>query len=716
MATLVLTAVGTALGGPLGGLLGAAAGQAIDARWLTPGGRRGPRLSDLRVQTSSYGTAIPRLYGRMRVAGTVIWSTDLIEQRQRRSAGKGQPKATTYSYSASFAVALSSRPIVSVRRIWADGNILRGSDGAFADNTVLRVHLGTEDQPADPLIASAEGMGAAPAYRGVAYAVFEALDLSAFGNRIPSLTFEIEADDGPVTLATPAEDVLVDLLQAEAPVITGYALTGGSRRDAIAPLAGLLPISRRPGAGWQVLHDLAAAVVLPGPAGLSEMPQAERRTGAADRLPHEVAVVHFDPARDFQNGVQVASQPGGNAAGLTLDLPVAADAPAARALADRESARLRGAQRGATWPAGLAGLAMEPGALVVADGAYMRVRERRIEGGIAGLALEGFAGLTMPLRPADGGRTVHSPDLPTGETVAALFDLPALAPSDIDQVRLVLAAGGTGAGWRRAGVSLSPYAGAAVDDVGVVQAVAMIGQVAALGGNGTAALCDDASWIEVSLARDDMALHNADDVDLLAGANLAMAGSELLQFGHVEPLGARRWRLTRLLRGRFGSGLGTAVGAPFCLLDDPALLPMGDGARTPQIGGAVMIAATGTAAAISLPIEAAGGAQKPLAPVHLNARWQADGGLNISWVRRSRQGFAWRDGVDVPLDAGVEAYRLRLIAGTVSTAVETSAPTWIVAATDITHWRAAGATMLSVEVAQIGALALSDPHNCQFPL
>ena len=42
--------------------------------------RRGPRLGDLAVQTSSYGSAIPRIYGRMRVAGTVIWATDLKEE------------------------------------------------------------------------------------------------------------------------------------------------------------------------------------------------------------------------------------------------------------------------------------------------------------------------------------------------------------------------------------------------------------------------------------------------------------------------------------------------------------------------------------------------------------------------------------------------------------------------------------------------------------
>ena len=89
MATLVLSTVGTALGGPAGGAIGAIIGQSFDQQLLSPV-RRGPRLGDLRVQSSSYGTQIPRIYGSMRVAGSVIWATDLVEGEQTTGA-KGQP-------------------------------------------------------------------------------------------------------------------------------------------------------------------------------------------------------------------------------------------------------------------------------------------------------------------------------------------------------------------------------------------------------------------------------------------------------------------------------------------------------------------------------------------------------------------------------------------------------------------------------------------------
>ena len=107
MATIVLTAVGSAIGGPIGGSIGAFIGQQIDARIFAPKGREGPRLKDLTISTSSYGQPIPRQFGRMRVGGTVIWSTDLIESKRKEKGRKGQPSTTVYSYSASFAVALS---------------------------------------------------------------------------------------------------------------------------------------------------------------------------------------------------------------------------------------------------------------------------------------------------------------------------------------------------------------------------------------------------------------------------------------------------------------------------------------------------------------------------------------------------------------------------------------------------------------------------------
>lgn len=91
---------------------------------------------------------------------------------------------TTYAYFANIAVGLCEGPIAFVRSVWADGKPL---DLA---GVTMRVHRGDEAQAPDPLIVAKEGAGA-PAYRGTAYAVFERLPLSAWGNRVPQLAFEV---------------------------------------------------------------------------------------------------------------------------------------------------------------------------------------------------------------------------------------------------------------------------------------------------------------------------------------------------------------------------------------------------------------------------------------------------------------------------------------------------------------------------------------------
>ena len=53
-----------------------------------------------------------------------------------------------------------------------------------------------DSQARDPLIAAADGQASTPAYRGIAYAVFEDFQLGDYGNRISSLTFEVTGDEG----------------------------------------------------------------------------------------------------------------------------------------------------------------------------------------------------------------------------------------------------------------------------------------------------------------------------------------------------------------------------------------------------------------------------------------------------------------------------------------------------------------------------------------
>jgi hypothetical protein len=200
MAQLVLSNVGAAIGSELlpqglsafggeisgaaiGRAIGSVAGAAIDARYLTPP-VQGPRVKDFHVTSSREGANIPVVYGRMRVGAEVVWAATFKERREM-GGGKGGPRVTDYSYSLSFAVGLCEGEIARVSRCWANGE-------AFDLSKVTwRLYRGTEDQSPDPLIEAIEGAGEAPAYRGLAYIVFEDLPVDAFGARLPQLSFEV---------------------------------------------------------------------------------------------------------------------------------------------------------------------------------------------------------------------------------------------------------------------------------------------------------------------------------------------------------------------------------------------------------------------------------------------------------------------------------------------------------------------------------------------
>jgi hypothetical protein len=94
------------------------------------------------------------------------------------------------------------------------------------------------------MIAAAEGAGGTPAYRGLAYAVFEDMQLAEYGNRIPSLSFEIEADEGPVSIGSIAEELSGGVLVAgNSPDLIGYAAGGDSVRSAVESLSAFVPLS-----------------------------------------------------------------------------------------------------------------------------------------------------------------------------------------------------------------------------------------------------------------------------------------------------------------------------------------------------------------------------------------------------------------------------------------------------------------------------------------
>tara|TARA_R110002050_G_scaffold48221_3_gene112148 strand:+ start:31658 stop:35503 length:3846 start_codon:yes stop_codon:yes gene_type:complete len=223
MATILLQVAGAAIGGAFGPV-GAAIGSAIGA---TVGGMldtslinstrtiAGRGLSGARIPSADEGSPILRVHGSMRIAGALIWATRFEETvRRERQGGKGGgPKVESYHYHANFALGLCEGPIAFVRRVWADGRELD------LESLDMRIYRGTATQLPDPLIEAKQGAGRAPAWRGLAYVVFERLPLDDYGNRIPTLQFEVVRPVGSLEAAIEAVALIPGATEH------GYALT-----------------------------------------------------------------------------------------------------------------------------------------------------------------------------------------------------------------------------------------------------------------------------------------------------------------------------------------------------------------------------------------------------------------------------------------------------------------------------------------------------------
>ena len=205
---------GAMLGASVGGMAGGIAGnvfwpEKIDINHPLP-----PKPHENRVQVSTYGNPIPIIYESGRVAGNIIYMSDVVETIER---SKHRQDGVRYyemvkTYTATFAISFSEGPVVGLARIWINGKIFAdyrdptgpyyptgdvGLASANLDTSVARaaafysVYLGTEAQAADSALSTLLTAAETPTYRGIFYIVFRDFPVGEFSG-IP--TIEIETD------------------------------------------------------------------------------------------------------------------------------------------------------------------------------------------------------------------------------------------------------------------------------------------------------------------------------------------------------------------------------------------------------------------------------------------------------------------------------------------------------------------------------------------
>lgn len=349
-------------------------------------------------------------------------------------------------------------------------------------------------------------------------------------------------------------------------------------------------------------------------------------------------------------------------------------------------------------------LEVRPGDLarLSGDPTVWRVVASTIEGMRVRLSLVVHGAASWPAREAEPGRATGEVDLPAGETRLMVVDLPPLGGSSETPLVAVMA-NGTSPGWRRAVLQTSRDGGTSWEPLGATAMPATIGIATSVLGTGPGMTIDRINHVDIELVHAGLILADADDAALAGGANFAMLGAEAIQFGRATPLGGASWRLSELWRGRHGTGSAMAthgLADEFALIENAAIRFLAS--EDAAVGAVVSAQGVGDALPVPVVIASADRALRPLAPVWLNAM-PGDEGTRLCWIRCSRDGFVWRDGVDVPLAEEREAYWLEASGGGVAVSVEVSEPQWTLPL-DF----AAPGTGVTVSVRQIGRHGLSD--------
>lgn len=638
MATVMFSTLGRAVGGPFGAAVGAVAGGTVDS---TISQRAGGNTASL-VQRSAYGQPIPRLYGRVRTAGLMIWALPMQQGGQKGSGRK--------AYATSFAVALSSRTIIDVGRIWADGREFRNTAGDFQIDTRMRLYRGDRAQPVDPAIAGAEGATGAPAYQGLSYVVFEDFSLAPFGNRIPNLNFEVIADDGD-DLAGWMRDLAAETGMPVSetmgePRFNGFIASGGRWIDDIATFSELAGLSLVFTSGSAHLSHSPRTVVIPkadilGADGNSA-DGSSRRLATGERL-RSLSVGYQDPDRDYQQGrQQVTRRREGGAADIQEAL--VASASSARKIAETLLAARDAAVSRCEILLPWRWLDLNVGDWLAVEElpARWRITDVAIENALVRIGAEALPVTSSAVPESDGGRGLPAPVVPVPPTLLSVFEAPLPLKPGSDGPGIWVAPTG-GDGWKGAEIRWETAGEEAV--LGQVGEPSPAGTLLADCKAGPVTCWDETASLLIDTTGMQSGFESRPALDVLGGANLLLVGDEFMQYRSSVPIDTTKFRLSGLLRGRMGTeyavrehAAGTHVQQ--ILATNLLFIPVSaDAIGAEKIISAYRLIDGFPDAERAWTVRGSG--ISGLGPVHLSAEKRVNGDILFSWISRSRANFDW---------------------------------------------------------------------------
>lgn len=684
----------------------------------------GPRLEDLQVQQSAYGTNIPLLYGTARIAGNIIDASDFMETKNVKKKKKlgiiTVAKNTTYTYAVHLAVLLCEGPLSTtskIGRIWANGEVIfdstsnnpdaiDGLDGTYIltydrdKNThaymdQFRFYRGTHDQAPDTALEAYHGVGNVPAYHGVAYGMLDNLQLEKWSNSIPNLEFEV-IDTVDPSVETVVEnlgsrvgiEIYANKLRNE--ICRGYVVTqAGHAWSAVEPLAGAYSfdvvadraIIKAVKRGAKIRAHIPNEDLAGKPVGEGVKDTKSLNRADVLGLPSEVVLSYRDVGRDYQTNSQRAFRDEGDTNNkIAVEIPITLTADEARRIADRMLWEAWASTRQVTFSTTRRWDGLEATDIVTLDiGTERRAfrLERATEGRNGVIDFEGvFEDPTVyesTVQGDVGNLATNVIKLP-GPSNLHPMDAPIVDDTD-DDTGIYYGVSAPGLGWRAAVVQRSDDGGLSYDDITDVFVTATVGYVLGTLGAARTDLFDELNELIVTLIGPDNELDTVTELDIFNGKNLAWVGAadgsfgEWIQFRTVTEVGSPMvYHLTGLVRGLYGTehAVGNHSADEVFILYDGAVDRSEDPATEWNITRKYRAVSDYTEASDAPVIDATntGEGKRPLSGVQLRGdRNGTNNDILVKWVRRSRLQSPGLGGGPTPLGEDTEEYEVDVYDG-----------------------------------------------------
>lgn len=567
----------------------------------------------------------------------------------------------------------------------------------------IRFFTGSATQVADPLIEAEEGVGNVPAFRQIAYVVFERMSLTGlgFGSSIPQLQFLVEADPPPFTIASAISRLCerggLTAAQCDVTGITGnlrgFPTSGPtSVAQIIEAILNIFDKIVTESNGVLVFRDRGTedSIVIPEialgadegfrhpdnpPLIITEIPHT--------RLTNEVNMSYTDPLTDYQQGSQREKRIDAiSDVVATINYPGTLTADEARDIVKRRLYAAYGERQSVKFNLATSFLSTQEGDILKVNhkGQLYFVRVTKITRGnnllheIEGIVTFITSGEETPDTTfLEQSSVVEDTSIIVKDiTVAAFLDLHILevAPLRDDHVDKA----GFYFALVRADVTNPWVSGTVFTSLNDIDYVTFMpvategnaGRTLTVLANGPIGFWDFENTVQVELSSGNLV--SKSEAEVLAGANLIYIGGEILAFREATLIAVRRYELTGLLRGLRNTEAAmtthvveeivTRLTSNLASFADIGVSNIGGTRhyRGVSAGGQVIEAETRTLAPFT------GATLIPFSPTQVRgARDQPQNNLTISWMRRDRAFTRILGGQFTPLSETSEIYEVDIL-------------------------------------------------------